>query len=246
MLWLMFPSYNERENLISLLPEIDAFLKNRIDEYHALIIDDGSTDSTRNIREDIKTSLPISIISHEKNKGIGKVFQTGFSEILRVAGKDDLLIVLEADGTSDYSLIPAIVEKLKSGHDIVIASRYIPGGAYRNFPFKRHMISLLGNFMLRAAFMNKKTTDYTIFYRGYRIGLLRKAMSEYRNNFITSDSFLANTEVLVNLFPLTKKIHEIPFVYSYDRKKGHSKMPITKTLIDHIRFVLTKGFRRLP
>ena len=234
----MLPAYNEEKNLHRLLPELVKFLADKIKDYKILIIDDGSTDSTRNIAEYFDQQLPIQIISHEVNKGIGEVFKTGFSAVNRMCDENDLLVVLEADGTSDYNLIPLMVDRLKKGSDIVIASRYVKGGSYKNFPLKRHLISRIGNIVLRLAFRNKNIKDYTIFFRGYRMALIRKALSAYKDTFITSKTFLANTEALVNLARLTDNIAEIPFVYSYDLKIGKSKMPLLKTLVDYLKFLI--------
>lgn len=246
MLWLMFPAYNEKENLVKLLPNIVSFLKDKIKNYKIVIIDDGSTDSTKNLIEHFKGTVPMEMISHETNKGVGKVFYTGFSAISKMADKDDSLIVLEADGTSDYRLIPILATKLQQGNDIAIASRYIKGGAYKNFPLKRYLISLIGNIILGIVFSNKNIKDYTIFYRGYKMGLIKNALEMYGAKFITSDTFLANTEILLNLTRLTDKITEIPFIYSYDLKIGKSKMPLVKTLLDYLKFLVANLFRKSP
>ena len=240
MLWLMFPAYNEKENLVKLLPELCSFLDRELKDYKILIVNDGSTDSTENITQCFDRSLPIEIVSHQKNRGVGEVFKTGFSLLENKAGKEDFVFVLEADGTSDYKLIPQMHKELTRGSDVVIASRYIKGGAYKNFPLKRHLISLVGNLVLRVVFHGKHIKDYTIFFRGYRMELLNRALSTYKDKFITSKTFLSNTEVLLNLAILTDKISEVPFVYSYDLKMGKSKMPLLKTLADYIKFIIVK------
>ena len=241
MLWLIFPAYNEKQNLIKLLPKLGKFLEDKIKNYRIVIINDGSTDSTKNITRDLNMPLPIQIISHERNKGIGEVFKTAFSAINRMSDEGDIAIVLEADGTSDYTLIPKLIERLQKGNDIAIASRCIKGGAYKNFPLKRHAISFVGNFVLRSVFRKKGVTDYTIFFRAYRTGLIKKAVSAYKEKLVTSKTFLANTEVLINLARLTDNITEVPFIYSYDRKIGKSKMPILKTLFDYLKFLIVKA-----
>lgn len=237
MIWLMFPAYNEKENLINLIPEMSDYLKGRIPEHKILLINDGSTDSTGDMAKTLGNNFPIEVISHDVNKGVGAVFKTGFSAINNIADNKDFLIILEADGTSDYTLIPEIVEKLEKGNDIVIASRYVNGGAYKNFPFKRFIISYIGNFILKSFFKKNKVTDYTIFYRGYRVSLIKKALQSFGDRLISSDTFLANTEMLINFTKLTDRLSEVPFIYAYDKKKGKSKMPLYKTLVDYIRFL---------
>lgn len=246
MVWLMFPAYNEEKNLVKLLPEMCKFLDEKIDKYEVLIINDGSKDATGTIDRFFNPSLPIRIVSHEKNKGIGEVFRTGLSAIGRLAGDDDLLIVLEADGTSDYKLIPAIVEKLRAGSDVVIASRYVRGGAYKNFPLKRHIISVGANFLMRCFFMKNGVRDYTIFYRGYRVDLIKKAISAYGERLTSSKTFFANAEILINLMKLTNRINEVPFIYSYEKKIGKSKMPVLKTFFDYLRFILARKLDTKP
>lgn len=241
MVWLMFPAYNEKENLKNILPGLQGFLKDKVSDYRILIIDDGSTDSTKNIASELGGSFPIKIISHNINKGIGEVFRTGFSAFNKEAGTGDILIVMEGDGTSDYKLIPDLIAKLKGGSDIVIASRHIKGGAYKGFPFKRYFLSFFGNKVLKVIFPHKEIRDYTIFFRGYKAGIIKEALSLYKERFITSNTFLANTEVLVNMARLTNNISEVPFVYSYGLKIGKSKMPVLKTLADYLKFMATKA-----
>lgn len=233
----MFPAYNEEKGLARLLPELNDFLKDKLAQYRILIIDDGSTDSTREMVRSLGSPIPLEIVSHEKNRGIGEVFRTGFEMLSNISGDDDIVIVLEADGTSDFRLIPKMIEELQRGNDIVIASRYQKGGSYRNFPLRRHALSLVGNMVLRSVFRKRAIRDYTIFYRAYKAAVIKKAMALYGENFITSKTFLANTEALLNLAELTDKIGEVPFVYSYNVKIGKSKMPIMKTLFDYLRFL---------
>jgi len=236
----MFPAYDERENLIRILPQIGGFLKSKGIDYKILIIDDGSTDSTKNIPESLDNKLPIQIISHEKNKGIGRVFKTGFSQINTLSGEEDVLIILEADGTSDYTLIPEMISRISEGADIVIASRHKRGGGYKKFPLKRYLLSVLGNNIMTLFFKKGEVRDYTIFYRGYRASLIRKGLAVYGDKLITSDTFFANAELLINLSKLTENIAEVPLVYNYGVKRGSSKMPVFKTLLDYIKFI----FRR--
>ena len=84
--------------------------------------------------------------------------------------------------------------------------------------------------------LKNKLRDFTIFYRGYRIGLIKKALSVYGDKFITSGTFFSNAEALINLLPLAGKVVEIPLVYDYGIKIGHSKMPVFKTLLDYLGF----------
>lgn len=244
MLWLLILAYNEKKNLVRFLPELHDFLRNSVPDYRILIINDGSTDSTAELEDRFGSLLPIKIISHEKNMGVGEAFKTALGRLAQAASGADLAIVMEGDGTSDYRLIPDMVSRLNKGNDIVIASRYIRGGGYRNFPPLRHLTSLVGNFILRSAFPNKGITDYTIFFRGYRVELIKKALSVYGERFITSDTFLANTEILIHLTGLTSNINEVPFVYAYEKKMGKSKMPLIKTLFDHLRFIAAQKLSR--
>jgi dolichol-phosphate mannosyltransferase len=169
---------------------------------------------------------------------IGAVFSAGIAAALAVAADDDAVVIMESDQTSEQELILPMVQMVFNGEaEIVIASRYLPGGKYTGFPLPRLVFSHLANRLMRACFPVASVSDYTIFFRAYSAGILRLASNYFGPcGLIQSKGFEANAELLVKLSLLTQNIREVPFVYNYGRKKGASKIRVLYTIKEY--FVL--------
>ena len=123
-------------------------------------------------------------------------------------------------------------------NDIAIASRYIKGGGYVNFPFFRSLYSKQANNLLKRFFPIRKVKDYTIFYRSYRVKVLREVMNFFgAYNFIHFRGFVSNPELLIKASCFTDRISEIPFMYDYGNKEGKSKLHVISGILEYIYFV---------
>lgn len=241
---LVVPAYNEGKNLASLCERIRESLKGR--EYRIYVVDDGSRDDTAEVLSKLEAEHPIRVLRHETNKGIAAVFLTGLRAALEGAADEDAVVILEGDGTSDPAVLPAMLEALKPPCDVVIASRYADGGAYKGFPLKRLMLSCGANWLLRWICPMKGVRDYTIFYRAYRAGPLRRAIEAYGDRLTSVGGFACNAEMLLRLEGLIGEAREVPFVYDYGRKKGKSAMKIGGNLMSYARLFRIFHFERKP
>ena len=95
-----------------------------------------------------------------------------------------------------------------------------------NFPLRRHILSIAANTILKIFFPIPNVKDYTIFYRAYKMRVIKKTIKEYKSDLIKTKYFTANSELLVKCMEFTDKIEEVPFVYDYGKKKGTSGMKI--------------------
>lgn len=233
MIYIILPVYNESQSIPLVISRLRTTLKKF--KYKIICVNDGSSDNSLAILNKLIAS-DLTVVSYSLNMNIGSVFANGLSEALRFSQDDDIVIIMEADNTSSVDLIhslikPIIIDK----KDIVIASRYVTGGSYKNFPFNRQLTSYLANAFMKLLFPIENVKDYTIFFRGYRMGILKKAQKIFGNfGLVQSKGFLANAELLVKLSCLTDKIYEVPFVYDYGRKKGGSKLKILTTGIEYL------------
>ncbi len=237
-LFFIIPAYNEEGNIIKLLTDIKD-LSLTIPK-KVILIDDGSTDQTKKLVESFKDQLDLEIIVHSKNCGVPQTFFDGFTSASRQAQDDDILVMVEGDNTSDLKLIPLMIERMGAGADLVVASRYIKGGAYKNFPLRRTLGSNILNITLKLFFRIKGLTDYTIFYRAYRAKIVRQALTKHQDRFITTKSFAANMEVLLRVKEFAQRLDEVPLVYDYGLKKSQSKMNVTKTLFEYKDLLIKK------
>lgn len=244
MIYVTIPAYNEEANLGTLVSSINEILKGDNKDFLIIVIDDGSTDRTREIALRLAESIPLEVLSHRVNKGAGGFFKTGFERLCKSAVSGDVLVFMEADCTNDPKLLPRMIRKVEEGHDVVVGSRYLKGGGYRGFPLKRRILSSGANALMRFFFPIRGIKDYTIFYRAYSRDIIRKALDFYKDSFITSKSFLVNSEILVKLNRLGFKGTEVPLLYKYDLKRSKSHMEIRQTLFDYLRFIVRVKFFR--
>jgi dolichol-phosphate mannosyltransferase len=126
--------------------------------------------------------------------------------------------------------------------DVVIASRYAPGGAYRNFPFKRLVLSLGANWLLRLACPIPNVRDFTIFFRAYRAGPMKRALEAYGDRFTSSGGFACNAEMLLRLRPFIREAREAPLVYDYSLRRGKSSMRVGSNLRSYLSLLRVHFF----
>ena len=152
-------------------------------------------------------------------------------------GDDGVVAVLEGDGSNDPAVLPSLVGAIGAGADVVIASRFLPGGGTPGFPPARRLLSRSLALLLRAAGLSARVTDGSIFYRAYRASFLRRAVDTYGERLVTAPGFAANTELLVNLLRLGARVDEVPLTYGYHLKKSDSKIRVRREILDQLRLV---------
>jgi dolichol-phosphate mannosyltransferase len=150
---------------------------------------------------------------------------------------------MEADQTSEAQLLPALLTRGAAGDDVVIASRHVRGGAYRDFPLRRRLLSLVANRLFRLVWRLPGVTDYTIFFRCYRVALLQRAFPSVTAVTFRQAGFAANIELLALCCRAGATVAEVPHVYRYGRKPGPSKMRVLPNLAAHLRLLLDRSCR---
>src|SRR5512140_2638154 len=129
MIWIVLPAYNEEASLPKLLPKIDAALRERKLEYRLVVVNDGSTDRTGTILEGSRESLPMQVLTHPINRGLGETERDAFEFAAASAAPEDVIVRVEGDDTHDPQYIFRLMDKLGEGYDVVNTSRFQPGGA---------------------------------------------------------------------------------------------------------------------
>jgi len=150
--------------------------------------------------------------------------------------------MLEGDNTNEPEAIPRMMQKIKEGYDIVVASRFTEGGGFKGFPLIRKLISKYGNRLLRYTLKIDNVTDYTVFFRAYRAGVLKKFLKKYGEKLFDTEGFTVNTELLVKMSEFTNKITEVHHFYNYTRKTNLSKFKIIKTALEQVRYIVSSKY----
>jgi dolichol-phosphate mannosyltransferase len=229
--YVIIPAYNEGPNLGSVLADLQQLSATL--PLGVVVVNDGSRDNTLEEAERFRDKLDLEIVNHPVNLGVPMTFYDGLVAAARKAQPSDCIFIMEGDGTSDLKIMPEMARRVYEGDDVVVGSRYIPGGGYLNFPWQRTWGSYVVNFVVSMFFHVRGITDYTIFYRAYRAEVVQRALQHFGDGFVTTKSFAANLEVLLRVRPFSKRFSEAPLLYDYGLKKSKSKMNVVKTLREY-------------
>ncbi len=243
MIFFLIPVFNEEKNIPNLLSSL-AKLALEEDEIKIIFSDDGSTDKSIEKIKECCTGQNYVIIGDGNNIGPGNAFNLGFEWVLQHSkSKNDSVITLEADGTSDLSLLPQMIILNKLGYSLVLASVYAQGGGFEQTSFFRRLISVVANLFFRFVF-NLKTLTLSSFYRCYSVALLSTIYEKYNGKIIQENGFICMLEVLLKAVRCNARIIEIPMILKSSKRIGKSKMKILKTSYEYIRFLLQFNYKR--
>ena len=214
---VVLPVVNERENLRVLLPRLNAILEHEKLSYEILVIDGNSTDGTR----ELAAALGARVMP-ERIRGYSGALMTGLSE-----GRGDYVLTLDADLSHDPDFVTRMWRARTHG-DIVIASRYVHGGAAYS-GFVRRKLSDFLNFALRRT-LSIPVGDLSSGFRLYRREAIENLETESRN-------FEIQEELLARAYIRGFSITEVPFVY-FPRGAGRSHARVLSFGIDLARSAL--------
>jgi len=240
MVIIVLPTYNEEPSLRSLLQAVrQAMGDNRFD-YRVIVVDDGSTDGTAAIADEMKGAMPLERIDHAENRGLGEAVRTGLLRALEGAGERDIIVTMDSDNTHTPGLIAGMVRGIREGNDVMIASRFRPGARSLGVPLYRRALSRLGSWAFRIAFPTRNVRDFTSGYRAYRAGLLERAFETYGEDFVAESGFACTVDILLKLREIDAIVNEVPLVLRYDFKYSVSKMLVMRTLRDTLRLLAAR------
>ena len=207
------PTYDERENLERMLRALGEVLG---PDDRVLVIDDSSPDGTGEIAESLKKELAfVEVLHREKKEGLGRAYIAGFGWALEHGAE----LVLEVD--CDFSHNPADVPRLieaAAGADLVLGSRYVPGGGTCNWSRVRRLISTGGSFYARTI-LHIPIRDLTGGFKCYR----RKVLETIELDTISARGYAFQIETTYRALRAGFRVVEIPIVFA-DREVGGSKM----------------------
>jgi len=223
---IFVPTYNEAPNLERLVGEIRRILP----EATILVVDDRSPDGTGGIADRLAAADPaVRVLHRDPPKGRGLAGRAGYLEALRLGA--DVVIEMDADFSHDPQLLPRFLEAIEGGADVVLGSRFVPGGSDDDRTAARKIITVLANGYIRVV-LGVPVGDCNSGYRAFR----REALEAIRPEALTSVGPSIVQEVLFRVHRQGAKIVEIPLTF-VDRKDGDSKLSL-RLLFDGYLMIL--------
>jgi dolichol-phosphate mannosyltransferase len=212
--WLILPTYNEAENIERLVRAALPRLAEAAPEHHVLVVDDGSPDGTGQIAERLAAEIEQVEVMHRRAKeGLGRAYLAGFQYALDRGA--DLLLEMDSDFSHDPADLPRLMQE---DADLVIGSRYVPGGGVENWPFIRRALSRGGSLYARAILgvpIRDLTGGFKCFHRRTLEGI------DYLDTH--ADGYGFQIELTYRAYKAGFSVKEIPIVFR-EREYGTSKM----------------------
>ena len=211
---VIVPTYNEKENIG---PLIDRLLELPV-EVHVIVVDDNSPDGTGDIADRMMEKHPgrVDVVHREGKLGLGTAYIAGFKHAIKL--QSDLIVTMDADFSHPPENIPAMIDKIQEGYDLVIGSRYVPGGKAVECTLPRKMLSWGANAFARVA-LGLTAHDTTAGFRCYR----RDALESIDLDDIFSNGYSFLIEMLYKVQRQGWLVGEVPIVF-HNRRQGVSKI----------------------
>lgn len=213
---IVIPTYNEAETLPELLTAVEAVRATVAVTVDVLVVDDDSPDGTGAlVRAHGGFGDWVGLLTRTSRNGLGAAYRAGFA--VAVADGYDVVVQMDADGSHPVVALPAMLALLEA-HDVVVGSRYVPGGATRNWPRRRQALSWGANFYARHL-LALSTRDATSGFRAWRTDALIAA-GVLRT---TSNGYGFQVENTWRCERLGLRVTEHPITFT-ERTAGASKM----------------------
>ena len=232
---VVIPTYNEAESIVEVLDRV-LLADPRVD---VLVVDDGSPDGTAKLVLGRSEGEPrVQLMEREGKQGLGAAYRAGFAWGLERGY--EALVEMDADLSHPPDRLPALLDGLATA-DLVIGSRYVPGGRTVNWSRLRETISRGGNAYVRLA-LGIPVHDCTAGYRAYR----REVLEALPVSAVRSNGYCFQVEMAHKTWQEGFRVVEVPITFT-ERASGVSKMSkqiVAEALLRVAQWALTGGRRR--
>ncbi len=214
--WLVLPVYNERANLEALVRAAAAQLSPTAQRFRILIVDDNSPDGSGELADCLASELPNVEVLHRPGKeGLRKAYVAGFTRAL--AAGADLIMEMDADFSHDPRDIPRLIAAAAEA-DLVLGSRYVPGGGVSDWGAVRRFLSRGGCWYARRM-LRVPVRDLTGGFKCFR----REVLEAVDLPTLHADGYGFQVELTYRALLGGFRVREIPIVF-HERQAGDSKM----------------------
>ena len=210
---LVLPTYDEAENLVDVLDRVRAATP----DTHVLVVDDDSPDGTADLAEAHGAVVGgVDVLRRPAKSGLGSAYRDGFRWGLERGY--DVLLEMDSDLSHDPAALPSLLGAIEHGADLVIGSRYVPGGSIPSWSWHRRWLSRWGN-RYAAGVLGLAVNDATAGFRAYRASMLGRIDLDA----VVADGYGFQIEMTYAVVRRQGKVVEVPIAFS-DRVRGTSKM----------------------
>ena len=225
-------TYNEVDNLRGLIPE----LLSLVPTAHILVIDDNSPDGTGAlVAEMAKRDDRVRLLSRPGKQGLGTATLAGFRDA--IDHNYELLVNMDADFSHGPKYVPLLIAEA-ANYDVVIASRYMPGGGVAGWNFRRKLLSQTINFWARF-WLGLKTADNSGSFRCFRVARL----AEVDWDLTVARGYAFQEEILYRCRQVGCRMTEVPFIFE-DRRYGVTKINLKECVVA-VWVIFLLGLQRL-
>ena len=209
---VIIPTFNEAENIRLIIDRV----RRAVPSVDILVADDNSPDGTGGLADELAASDNHVFVLHRPGKnGLGEAYKAGFAW-----AKDkgyDVVVEMDADGSHAPEELHRLLDALRDA-DVVLGTRYVPGGSVHNWPLHRLLLSRGGNIYIRMA-LGMPFKDATGGYRAYKMGVLDKIDVAT----VASQGYSFQVELAWRAYKQGLRVAEIPITFT-ERELGASKM----------------------
>jgi dolichol-phosphate mannosyltransferase len=224
------PTYDERENLERMVEALDGVRKPDGARGEVLVIDDSSPDGTGQLADELAASRPwLHVLHRPRKQGLGRAYLDGFRWAL--ARDFDYILEMDCDFSHDPRAVPSLLAPARAGADLVLGSRYCPGGRVENWGRARRLISTAGCLYARTL-LGVGVRDLTGGYKCFR----RAVLEEIELGAVDAQGYQFQIEMTYRALLLGFRVVEVPITFA-DRVAGGSKMS---------RSIVFEAMRRVP
>jgi dolichol-phosphate mannosyltransferase len=214
--WLILPTYNEAENVEAIVRAALAQLATTGLEHTVLVVDDGSPDGTGQIADRLAAeSEEVRVLHRAAKLGLGRAYLAGFEVAL--AGGADLILEMDADFSHDPADLPRLVAAAGAA-DLVLGSRYVPGGGVENWGAMRRALSRGGSWYARVL-LGVPVRDLTGGFKCFN----RRVLEAIDLDGVRADGYGFQIELTYLAIQAGFTVAEVPILFR-ERREGHSKM----------------------
>src|ERR1700752_2438649 len=219
-IWLVIPTYNERENLAKIVDAAGAELERVAPgDFRVLIVDDNSPDGTGAIADGLAEAHDwVEVLHRPSKRGLGQAYLAGFQRAMECGAR--LLLEMDADFSHDPAYLPELIRAADHA-DVVLGSRYVPGGGVRDWGLVRRLTSRGGGLYARRI-LGVDVRDLTGGFKCIR----REVLEAIDLPSVRAEGYVFQVEVTYRAALAGFRVRESPIVFA-DRTRGRSKMSST-------------------